>query len=489
MKSLYSLNKILRPGERSLLRHMYGRSTNSEDKLRLRLFNLITSVNELSDSQAIEGIGHKGGRSAFSHLKKRLREDMLNVLLLQESEKRFGESFRVAAFDCRKKLAQAYILMFRGEYSEGLALLRRAAQIARTFELPLERAQTDLLIRETLHTLRDRVHLDEINAEIREDLELAISMNRAEELSLVLSAPQFFKGGRADGREEMTMEKAMVEIEGIYRKKNLTRIGFWYYLARTEHHASVGQHAEVIRYGEDFLRLVESSPAVRSKNNIAGVNQTIGFAHLHQASYSDAEKYLKVAVEMFRDGGVNQLRCLDFLFRAQYLNGDLDKAEANVKRALSHPKVSGNERGLARWYFFKSLVALKAGDRQTAFREVNRSAALQRGIDAWNLHHRLADLAIAVETDDFDWLEFKVESARKFVARTPALKSKRITDLLKLFNILARSGVNDFIKDKTAQKLLNELTSAESNAQWDPTGPELFRADQWMKGLTARPES
>jgi tetratricopeptide (TPR) repeat protein len=489
MKSLYNLNKVLRPGERSLLRHMYGRSTNNEDKLRLRLFNLISSVEEQTDHQAIVGIEHKGGRSAFSHLKKRLREDMLNVLLLQESDKRFGESFRVAAFDCRKKLAQAYVLMFRGEYSEGLALLRRAAQIAKTFELPLERAQTDLLIRETLHTLRDRGHLDGINAEIREDLDLAISMNRAEELSLVLSAPQFFRGGKADGQEEMTMEKAMVEIEDIYRKKHLTRIGFWYFLARTEHHASVGQYAEVIRYGEDFIRLVESSPAVRSKNNIAGVNQTIGYAHLHQGSYSDAKRYLQVAVDMFRDGGVNQLRCLDFLFRAQYLNGDLALAEDIVKRALGHPKVSGNERGLARWYFFKSLVALKAGDRQVAFREVNRSAALQRGVDAWNLHHRLADLAIAVETDDFDWLEFKVESARKFVARTPTLKNKRVTDLLRLFNILARLGVNDFIKDKTAQKLLAELTSAESNAQWDPTGPELFRADLWMKGLTARPEN
>jgi len=489
MKSLYSLNKVLRPGERGLLRHMYGRSTNNEDKLRLRLLDLLTSTAELNDNEAISGIGHKGGRSAFSHLKRRLREDILNVLLLQESEKRFGESFRIAAFDCRKKLAQAYVLMFRGEYSEGLALLRRAAQIAKTFELPLERAQTDLLVRETLHTLRDRGHLESINAEIREDLDLALSMNKAEELSIVLSAPQFFKGSKADGREEMTMEKAMVEIEDIYKEKRLTKIGFWYLLARTEHHASEGQYAEVIRYGQDFLKLVESSPAVRSKNNIAGVNQTIGYAHLHLGANADAIRHLQVSVDMFRDGGVNQLRCLEYLFRAQYLKGDVQLAEANVQRALAHPKVSGNERGLAKWHFFKSLIALKAGDKQTAFREVNRSAALQRGIDSWNLHHRLADLAIAVETDDFDWLEFKVESARKFVARTPGLKIKRVTDLLKLFNILARLGVNDFIKDKTAQKLLAELTSAESNAQWDPTGPELFRVDLWMKALTPRPES
>jgi hypothetical protein len=41
--------------------------------------------------------------SAFSHLKRRLKKDMLNALLWQESEKRFPEAYLAGEFECTKK--------------------------------------------------------------------------------------------------------------------------------------------------------------------------------------------------------------------------------------------------------------------------------------------------------------------------------------------------------------------------------------------------
>ena len=126
MKSLQSLVKILRPSEKRLLLHYYSRNTNAEEKLRLKLFKLVDSGVE-SDVEAKVLLKNSSGPSAYSHLKSRLKDDILNVLLTQDTSKRLAQGNRSAELDCRKKVAQSHLLLLRGARIEGINVLTKAS--------------------------------------------------------------------------------------------------------------------------------------------------------------------------------------------------------------------------------------------------------------------------------------------------------------------------------------------------------------------------
>ena len=221
LNDLAELIRVLRPGEKGLIKHLYSRNSNKEDKLRLKLFELIEANKDISDAKAKTLLGAKGGPSAYSHLKRRLKEDILNALLQQEANKRFGEDFRIAAFECRKKLTQAYVLMFRGAYLNAIPILKQAEQLTVDYELPLERIMIAQLYRESLHTISNYSDLEKKNNAISEAIKQFEALNEVEEFSLTLSAPQLFKD--AD-KESLRFQSEKVNLEESFKKFPLARI-------------------------------------------------------------------------------------------------------------------------------------------------------------------------------------------------------------------------------------------------------------------------
>ena len=76
--------------------------------------------------------------SAFSHLKNRLQKDILNILLLKEGSKKYETKFAQATFDCRRMLIEGQILMERGAYKAGEAVLTKARELAAEYDLYAE---------------------------------------------------------------------------------------------------------------------------------------------------------------------------------------------------------------------------------------------------------------------------------------------------------------------------------------------------------------
>ncbi|MFM1931773.1 MAG: hypothetical protein RL226_1076 [Bacteroidota bacterium] len=478
MEGLVSLVKVLRPSEKRLLVHHYARNTNAEEKMRLKLFKLVDS-GVSSDEEAKSLLNGKGGASSYSHLKSRLKNDILNILMMQDTDKRFAQPNRAAELDCRKKVAQSHILLLRGAQIEGMKVLTDALRAADRFELLAERLQINHLLREKFLGAGSSEQLNKLNRQINSDLSKYEALLVVEEKSFILASPEFAQKLKKRSNDKQNLQ-LIEELKTLYRKHKLARIGFWYYMAATEYHNARSNYDSVVDLGLEFLKLVEKSPAVKSKNNIAGVNQTVGVAFLELRGFDQARQHLMKAEKLFPVSGFNRLQCLQFLVQSESANEEYESALTHIQLALSHPRIAVRENLLPRWLYFKACVEFLNGDIDGSFKSLNKDGYLMKQVDDWNVQFRLLEIMQLISLKDEEWLEFRISTLSKFLTRHKDLAKPRVLVALSVFRNVLRKELNFAqLSDKNKESL--RLCLAEEGAyKWNPTGPELVRFDKWV---------
>jgi len=478
VEDLRSLVKIMRVGEKRLLRHLLGRTANSEDKLRLTLFDLLDKHDVKTDVEAKERLKFTSSASAFSHLKRRLKDDLLGVFLLKESSKRIAQANRAAQFECLKKLTQAYVLLFRGAKEESSRILESVRELTVQYELIAERIQMQHLLRENFIGVGASAEFTKLNRQISIDTETYQALLVVEEKSILLSSPEYIKTVSQNKQfDEWSLR--VDEIREYYDKYKLGRIGFWYYLVSMEYNAVIRNFDRVIAEGILFLNLVENNPAVKSKNNIAGVNQTLGSAYLETRQFEKAITHFSRAGQLFPIAGFNRLQCLQFLVLSEAASSELVKALDHVTLAMGHPRIAAREHLKPQWLFIKSSIEFLKGDVDLSFKTLNSEGYLMRQQDEWNLQFRLLEMMQLIAMKDEEWLEFKLDATKKFLTRHKNLDSPRTRVCIDVISNLLRKEL-DFnqISDKNRQLL--KLCAEESEGYvWNPMSPEVVRFDLW----------
>ena len=479
MKGLVSLIKTMRPSEKRLLIHHYSRNSNSEQKMKLKLFHLINK-GVSSDDEAKQKLNGSRGSSAYSHLKRRLRDDILNVLLMQDTSKRLAQPNRAAELDCRKKVAQSHLLLLRGARIEGMRLIESALKSADKYELLAERLQINHLLREKFLGVGESSELLELNEVIATDMKRYEALLQVQEKSFLLASPEFAKSLKSRARDKHNLE-LIASLKNQYARFKLARIGFWYYMAATEYYSAKREFEEVVPLAKKFLKLVEESPAVRSKTNIAGVNQTVGIAQLELRKYDEAIQHFERSVGLFPAAGFNKLTSLQFLVQAEVADNQYQEALDHTELALSHPRIERREQLRPRWLYLKSSAEFLAGDIDASFKSLNEVGYLLKQIDEWNVQLRILEMLQLVEQRDEEWLEFKLDATRKFLNRHKELYTDRVRFAVDSIAHLLRNDLNYLSLSDSLKYRLKSSLEEQKGLEWDPSGPELVRFDLWLK--------
>ena len=482
-----SLVRVMRVGERRMLIHMLSRTTNAEINLRLRLFKLLSKGH--TDPQIVkEKLKSSGSASSYAHLKRRLKEDILSVLLVKESSKRIAQANRAAQFECIKKRGQAYVMIFRGAQAEGLKVLREAMLTAEKYELLGEKVQMNHLVRESVVSLASASELHRLNTQISHDLIRYQALLYVEEQSVLLANPEMGKGLRAKSNEKKYIQ-LIDDLEKLYKKHKLARVGFWYYMAATEFHTTHKNFELVVELGLSFLKLVQRSPAVKSKNNVAGVNQTVGLAQLELRNFSEAIRHLSVSEKYFPSAGFNRLQGLQFLGLAEMAGQDYVGAMQTIGKAMMHPRIEAREHFLPRWLFIKACVEFLHGDANTSFKTLNRDGYLVKQQDEWNIQYRLLEMLQLIEMGDEEWLDFKLDTTRKFLTRHKKLDTPRVRAAIDLIGNLLRKEFDFGEISENNHQLLKLCLDEADGYEWSPTGAEIVRFDTWIQNKIPNQEA
>ncbi len=480
MKILTQIIRVLKPSEVRLIRNFYKVQPNGEVKRRLELFELAKAGKGGTDAEAAKAIYKGEPNSAFSHLKNRLQKDILNILLLKEGSKKYETKYAQAIFDCRRMLIEGQILIERGAYRAGEAVLLKANDLALEYELFAETMLINDLLRTTIGIRKGEQAYLAFETEISNSLDKLGKYFKVKDYYYRLGVlGQFTKKIEKSSLEYA--KNALAEAEKDYKETNSPLVGYFYNFLGI-FYGQLSQNYELAyTYALNYLKLVETSPSVSSETRIASANLQISSIAIHKGNYAEAINFAKTAQQKFIAGLFNELQAIEVMFIATFHLKDYAEAEHLMDEALVHPKIRANKQVPARWEYYKANLYFVNGNYNDAAVMLMKETELTKDKAGWLMGYRVLELMCAVEQDELEVFDYRAESFKKLLQRNKDENVERPRLALKILGTFIKTG-GDIKKTMLEEKKNIELLKAgKDEYQWDPMGFELIRFDAWLE--------
>ncbi len=481
MESLIQIVDILKQPELRMLRGYYKVKQNKEPSKKLELLNLITSGKVKTDKEAIELLyGKTNATSGYSHLKERLKTDLLNTILFLNPEKIYKTIFAKKKLECRKLIIQADLLYNRSEKEMGKGLLKKALSMAIKYEFP----NLEMEIRSTLREEASFEGKAQIYWEHTRRMEKCLILQQA----IFNTKTHFYNIKYINkstlntlNQNKISISDALVEIEEYIKKTKSVRVRYWYYFIAVNYYINIEKnHQKGIELQIEFIHLIEKEAAVKSKSALAGTNMQLAHVYLLINEYEKALKPAQKAVNTFRKDSFNFLRALEIQFWAHLRNQDLEAAEEDVRTAFKHKNISKSAYFSAKWNYLKANLMFLIGDLSAAHEFLLQSDELTKDKTGWYIGFKLLLIYITFEQGNYYWLESQLENFRKLLSRNKNVNLNRAKTIHKIAHALLQND-GDFSKVKEINKKdIKLLQDAKGDMQWDPTGYEVVRFDDWF---------
>jgi tetratricopeptide (TPR) repeat protein len=482
MENLTALVDSLRPGEIQLIQHLYSFKNNPENKKRDRLLRLIVEKEARDEDTALFILYGDKSYSAFSQLKGRLKEDIMNVLLMQDASVKFTAKCAQAGFDCRRTIIQGEILLARGVYQEAIAMLTRASKMARKYELYPEQIQIDDLLRNHLTIKSGEKPFNELSTSILSAIENIDRLQRVKYNHYMIIKPELLK---SIGKDFAVVAPQIIkELEEEVQKSDSVKVKFYYHLAAVHYYIHIMSFEEALSHGLQLLQLVETEPTVSTRANLAGAKMELSDIMLHLSRNKEALEYAQQSMEYFKAGMLNELAAMYKMFFAYFQGNNIEAASEILQKALKHKQLKYNEQLSGQWMLLKAAYEFRKGEFSAASKTLKKDNTLARDRSGWLWGYHLLDIMAMFElSDNSGWVDNKIDSVKKIIYRHGeklADENPRFLCIFRLLQHLVNNGYDFTATAEQERSALDRLVKGEGKYRWNPAGPEIIRFDQWL---------
>ena len=479
MEILTEIVRKLNKAEVGLLNSYYKTLTESRAEKRLELLNLLMSGMDIDDAEAARIIYKKKPDAAFSHLKERLKKDILSIVLLQDPDKKFEVPSRKAKFAVRKYLMEGELLISRGISSEGIRILKKAAKIADRFELVAEQILIEDLLRDHVGYNAGLQEFENYSQNIEDNLfilnELLYSKHELKKLTLA----NLYKANKSRDYKDIASE-TLVKLRESYNRTNSAHIGYWYYKTAVSYYLAIREYEQALIFANNFLILVEEEEAVFSKANIAGINMNIAVILLNLDRASEAVEFAMTAVENFKSGLINELVALEVLFFTYFRSKQYEECAFVLNKGLKHKKIKSNEFVEAKWKYFRANLDVINGRYDLAMKTLTQHTELSKDKSGYLIGFKILEIIVIVEEDLRDWYEYRLEALKKLLQRQKDKNVARAKLIYSILYNLVRQGFDFDITYEAKRDEFKKLIDAKGEYYWDCLGYEVIKFDQWF---------
>jgi len=481
MKKLTAIINKLTPWEGTQLCNHYKQDGKRETTLRLRLFNLIVKNPKITGIEAAQKIYKKKPDAAFSNLKRRLIDDILDLLIAQNSQSLYNYRLSQVKHDCQKKMLAAKIIIRRGEHDIGSKILENLLKTAEKYELFNEAID----IRRSLITtkgVREGVEkIDFYFQDIEKDLQSLNDLISAEKIYSQISFSNKFKISRKKATQAL-IEDQIDKFDSITKEKDQIRKIYYRSLAHYyNENKDFKRYLDVI---EKYQELVKSGQILHSKGNVAWANMSQIEVYIHLKQYEDAIEFSKKTLKLLSKNKSNRVFTLRLVFTAYFNNKQYKEATATIQDAYQERLVKSNPLEKARFDFFAACVAFLEDDIDAARSLLQDSSAIvNKDSTGWLLGYKILAMMIAIKGKDYYLLSIQLDSFIKLINNHKEAKTERARLIHKILKIYNKENFN---KNQTLIKTSNHFDSLKKGKDeyyWDPTSYELIRFEQWFLSL------
>lgn len=472
MEKLKHLIDCLKPHEIQLAEQYFklkaqGKSVESK---KLKLFKLILSGKAKTDEAIASQLYDKKTCSAYSHLKKRVQEDILNLMLLssnqQDEEDHIAEEIK-----CRKLLIQAKMLINRGVIDEGLVMLENLSEKAQSLEFhDIKLAAEDVLrTYSDLRTNRNAVRSYDRN--INESFNLMRKIFYAKQMNYEVRHPE---GHSDDHSHTYRMPFRPVRQETDLGSE---RLNYWYNKLALGNSQQLDNFEQAEKYANILLNNIKHNPKLYSKNEVSDLFLEVSTMYFNKRQYRQATKYATGAIEYCKNHEERKYRAMRIIFLSLFRNGEIDQSWKIVNEVLDHSQQAGMVDQKPIWLLQKATLEFTKQDFSDSVKTLQTGFNQLSGKSDWMVGYRLMELLNIMELQDYDWLEYKLEAFRKFVYRLHCTSKDRYTAIHKLFKkcLDLHKDTNQLYECLKYAEISNEYQ------QWDPMGAEIINIFGWFK--------
>lgn len=449
MDTVQSILNQFSPTEKEQL-FKIASSRNSRNSKKLKLFQLILEKPQSSDSfysQKIYGIGEK---KAFPQLKKRLKDEIEEIMVLVKPSKVSDKcSHRT---QCLELILQSQLILSRGLKNEGAKLLEKCLKSAVDYQFH------DLVL--TIFSIAQDNDIPKVLS-IKDFPKIEIAIK-----SHLQNLVSQFQNETTVGKSESKNELLSKLVHQINSNNEHWR------LVNSIRSSIIDDNLEE---GLSIINGVEPQKIFQEEDST--VYWQFLFAKMELLILQ--KNYMEVCLicQEHNSGSKHNLEApaefFQFYFLAHFYQAHWDQAQRIIKNHFLpfFPDLNW------KWQYWLALIKLKQKEYSHSLKLLHASQSELKKSTQYYLASKLFEIIILIEQGDQDWLEYKIENYRKLLSRWKNVASQRIILAFQAIYKLYGSGSKS---RKQSDSDLENIYAWEKSFSWDPFGFELIRLDNWI---------
>lgn len=485
VEKLTQLINSLNKKEIRAIRRFFKVTRMNADTLKSRLFDILVEKKGISDSKVSKLLKRNATDPSFSMLKLRLKDDIIKILVWEGGAKSFTSKAHEAKYNCRLMIMEAEILITRELPQLAEETLQKAFRLAKHYELTNESIlinellQTQVGLKKGLSSYRFYADNNQQNFDLIKEKFLAQDYFRK------LNMPNLFFANKEMNYKQKSKE-ATAELRELSNKSKSTQVKFWYLRSEIYYNHLIADYQKARDYAMDFIKFVEDSPIVYSKDNLGGANMQLAIINIYLGKYKEAIQHANGAIALFVKGSVNMINAMDCKYSACLYDGDFESASEILKEIKKIKLYKNNPLTNSKWLYYEANLYFLLKKFDDALATLQKQTELTSDKSGWRLGYKILEMMCIAELKYFDWIDFRIETFRKLlsdVRKENIARPKIIYQLLKSFikNAYEFDKATEMNEEHLA--LLHEAKDAFS---WDPRGYEIIRFETWWNSKLKR---
>lgn len=488
MDKLSKLVKALNTRERKAVKKFFRVQGMSDDNLKARLFDLLLRKEVPDDKEAARILYKAEPDAAFSMLKKRLRKDILKVMVWEEDAKSFTSDYQAAKYKARLLILEAELLIHKGLSQFAEELLQKALHITQKFELNAESITVNDLLQAHIGLKKGLDSYNYFASNNFENFELIRDKFLAQDYFRKLTMPNLFFTNKELNFLGKSKE-ATESLKALSEKSTSAEIRYWYLRSTIYYNHLINDYEQARIHAEEFLELIRENPVINANDNLGGACMQLSIINLYLGQYGEAINYANQSGGYFIAQSMNQVQSFDCLFGGYFYSGRYEEAAETIDTVLHFKVMQKNTFLQSRWAYYKANLLFRKGEFEDALGILQQESALLADKSGWRLGYKILEMMCIIEIGYFDWLDYRIETFRKLlsdVKKENISRPKLIHQLLKSY---IKTSYDFDASTRMVHEHLELLQEGADEFRWDPKGYEMIRFDTWwaskLKPVTA----
>lgn len=484
INSLRSLIKKLTNEEMKILTRILQSKTigkSSSENKSIFLISMLLIEPNLSSGEIQKKIYGTFNYSAFNKLCSRLREKILDSILLESSIDHGGYSKRnKIIFEIKKKLIQADILNLKGLREQADSICKKVIAISDDYEI-YDLSIQSLITREKFIRLRkNRKEILKIVNEIR------ITNLKFESFRMCQSDFNSIMNKIASAGDERsyfdelksTISRMQKEFE-LY-KSNST--GYFLQLLKTQMYQVESDFLKADHSLDVALSMLKSK-SIYSDNRMGSVllSKSENYIKLHK--FKESLLMSNQSSAYFPNNIFNQALVYECKFYANYFSGEFAKSRLDLEYLCNLPRENNILVSINKWNYLSAALLFLEKKYQDCQLQLKQISEIDKDKEGWNVNIRILMIMCQIEIGILDSVDLSLSNLEKFVKRISKKGniSMRYKIILRILIALSNDSY-DFKKVSYKKKrYLEQLNLSSNKLSWEIKGPELIPFNIWFE--------